>query len=240
MDEKADEGDFPHVHMQDPIQDIDNAFADSSTADDAGATIDLDDVSAIDALSDDEKRQLCSDAMALKEHGNREFKDGAYEDSIVTYSKALEMIASHYRRERAILYSNRAIAKLRFEQKTAAVEDATKSINLNATYVKPWLWRAQAREALEKYEEAREDYETVQRLDSSIAQAGAALNRLPQLTADRDERIKTEMWAKLKTLGNAVLKPFGMSTDSIKFDQDPSSGGYNIRFENNSPANPSQ
>jgi hypothetical protein len=43
--------------------------------------------------------------------------------------------------------------------------------------------------------------------------------------------MKDEMMGKLKDLGNMFLKPFGMSTESFQFVQDPATGSYSVNIK---------
>ncbi|KAL8954098.1 MAG: hypothetical protein Q9222_000077 [Ikaeria aurantiellina] len=55
-----------------------------------------------------------------------------------------------------------------------------------------------------------------------------ALSTLPQRIASAKEKEMGEMMGKLKDLGNGILKPFGLSTDSFKFEKDEKTGGYSV------------
>ena len=176
---------------------------------------------------------LRGEAMCEKEEANDDFKAGRFEESIEKYSTALEKLAEEFDNDRSVLYSNRATAKWKMSQNTAAIQDCSKALQLKRDYLKPRIRRAQCYEALEKYEEATEDWKIVLEMEPRNDLAHSALRRYPALISERNERLKTEMMGKLKDLGNTVLKPFGLSTNNFKFDQDPNTGGYNIRFEQN-------
>ncbi|KAI4280724.1 MAG: hypothetical protein L6R38_004227 [Xanthoria sp. 2 TBL-2021] len=80
---------------------------------------------------------------------------------------------------------------------------------------------------------ALEDYQTLSPLSSTLAPSDAkivntALRSLPAQIAAAKEKEMGEMMGKLKELGNGFLKPFGLSTDSFKFEKDEKTGGYSI------------
>lgn len=58
-----------------------------------------------------------------------------------------------------------------------------------------------------------------------------ALRTLPARIEQAKKREMDEMLAKLKGLGNMVLKPFGLSTDMFRMTQDPVSGGWSVGMD---------
>lgn len=90
--------------------------------------------------------------------------------------------------------------------------------------------RAIANEKLDKLEEALADYNTVLESEpyNDVAKSGAA--RLPPLVEAQREKLKDEMLGNLKKLGNMFLKPFGLSTENFKMQQN-AEGGYSVNFE---------
>lgn len=117
------------------------------------------------------------------------------------------------------------------EHHESAVSDCSKALELNPKYLKARLRRAQCYEKLDKLEEALEDYKTVFETDRSNPAVREAIMRLPEEIKIKHEKLKEEMIGKLKDLGNMVLRPFGLSTDNFKLQQDPNSGGYSVNFQ---------
>lgn len=184
-------------------------------------------------LSDDEKKKLRKDAEELKNQGNNHFKSSNYDKAIETYTQGIQTCPLAFDNDRAILYANRAAAKSKCDKKTSAIDDCTKAIELNPKYLKAMLRRAQLYEQDDKLDEALEDYKKILEIDSSNWDAIDATTRLPPKIHERNEKLKVEMMGKLKDLGNMILKPFGLSTNNFQMDQDPTTGGYSVKFNQN-------
>ncbi|AWO99723.1 putative tetratricopeptide repeat protein 1 [Scophthalmus maximus] len=169
-------------------------------------------------------------SLSLKEKGNREFKDGDWAAAASTYTEALVLCPVCFSRERSVLFSNRAAARLHLDLKEQAISDCTRAIELNPDYVRALLRRAELYEQTEKLDEALEDYKMVLERDPNQTGARLACMKLPQQIQERNEKLKEEMLGKLKDLGNMILRPFGLSTNNFQVNQDQGSGSYSINF----------
>ncbi|KAF3766888.1 hypothetical protein M406DRAFT_253795 [Cryphonectria parasitica EP155] len=82
---------------------------------------------------------------------------------------------------------------------------------------------------------AEEDYKLLSKMDNVTAGdrkiVAAQLRSLPPRVKAAQQQETAEMWGKLKELGNGILKPFGLSTDNFKMEQDPKTGGYSMNFK---------
>lgn len=66
----------------------------------------------------------------------------------------------------------------------------------------------------------------------------AQLRSLPPRAKAAQEQETAEMWAKLKDLGNGLLKPFGLSTDNFKMVKDEKTGAYSMSFQGGGGSKP--
>ncbi|KAL7629763.1 hypothetical protein AAE478_001286 [Parahypoxylon ruwenzoriense] len=107
---------------------------------------------------------------------------------------------------------------------------------------KALMRRARARSELGGWSNlagAEEDYKVLSTMtnlsaaDRKIVQT--QLRIIPPRTKAAQEKEMSEMWGKLKDLGNGILKPFGLSTDNFKMVKDEKSGGYSMNFSQNGP-----
>ncbi|XP_051250779.1 tetratricopeptide repeat protein 1 isoform X2 [Dicentrarchus labrax] len=182
-------------------------------------------------LTEEEKESRQQQSLTLKEKGNCQFKAGDWLEAERSYKEALVLCPVCFSRERAVLFSNRAAARLHLGLKDQAISDCTRE--LNPDYVRALLRRAELYEQTEKLDEALEDYKKVLERDPNQTTARHACMRLPQQIQERNEKLKEEMMSKLKDLGNLVLRPFGLSTNNFQVNQDSDTGSYSINFIQN-------
>uniref|UniRef100_A0AAX7T4D9 Tetratricopeptide repeat protein 1 n=1 Tax=Astatotilapia calliptera TaxID=8154 RepID=A0AAX7T4D9_ASTCA len=184
-------------------------------------------------LTEEEKESRRQQSISLKEAGNAHFKRGDWAEAGRNYTDALSVCPICFSRERAVLFSNRAAARLHLDLKEQAISDCSRAIALDPDYLRALLRRAELYEQTEKLDEALEDYQKVLERDPNNVAARQAAMRLPLQIQERNEKLKEEMLSKLKDLGNMVLRPFGLSTNNFQVNQDAASGAYSINFIQN-------
>lgn len=173
-------------------------------------------------------------ASGLKEEGNQCFRNNEYERAVELYSAALDVCPDSCSADRCVLLSNRAAARshLNPDDREGVVEDCSKSLELDDSYLKPRLRRAQTYRQMggEKLDAALDDYRKILELDPDDQSVRRIIFELEAEINERNEKLKAEMLSKLKDLGNAVLRPFGLSTNNFQLDQNDS-GGYSVNFK---------
>ncbi|KAJ1128648.1 hypothetical protein NDU88_007023 [Pleurodeles waltl] len=184
-------------------------------------------------LSQEEKERRKEESGRCKDQGNTEFKKGDYIEAENSYTQGLQICPACYQKERAVLFSNRAAARMKQDKKDSAISDCSKAIKLDPDYIRALLRRAELYEKTDKLDDALEDYKRVLERDPSVHPAREACMRLPKQIEERNEKMKEEMISKLKDLGNLVLRPFGLSTENFRVNQDSTSGSYSVNFVQN-------
>ncbi|KAG5986255.1 hypothetical protein E4U43_005595 [Claviceps pusilla] len=119
----------------------------------------------------------------------------------------------------------------------ATVAESKRKEDVRRIRTKALLRRARARAEAGGWQNlagAEEDY----KLLSEMPGLGAAdlrtvrrqLAALPARTKAAQETEMAEMWGKLRTLGDGILKPFGLSTNNFQMVKDEKTGGYSMNF----------
>jgi len=184
-------------------------------------------------LSSEELEAKRLESVECKVEGNRLYSSGSYSLASDSYTAGLRLCPVSSPRDRAVLYANRGQAKKVLGLPDQAIANCSKAVELNPSYLKAIQRRAELYESTDKLDEALKDFQAVLALDPSHAEARRAVLRLPPLIEERNEKMKAEMMDNLKKLGNMCLKPFGLSTNNFKMEQDPSTGSYNVQFVQN-------
>jgi len=124
------------------------------------------------------------DPAALKKEGNDHFKRGSYEAAAKCYTTAIDLWMEP--KDRAVLYVNRAAARLKQTPEPAcsshalaesALRDAERSTELDAVYPKAHFRRGQALAVLQRHAEAVVSLHKVLHLSPGDSAAQALLQQ---------------------------------------------------------------
>ncbi|ORC93794.1 TPR protein [Trypanosoma theileri] len=127
------------------------------------------------------------------------------------------------------VFCNAGLCLSKLELYEEAVENLSEAIRHNKQYVKAYIRRAECYYALEKWSNAYGDYEEYEKLGGTLDSESRSHKASAKAKVDEEMQ---KMLGDLKNLGNRFLGYFGLSTDNFKFDKDPQTGGYSMRFEN--------
>ncbi|XP_050373667.1 uncharacterized protein LOC126791274 [Argentina anserina] len=83
-------------------------------------------------MSKQELKERNSEVGKLKRQGNMSFRAGNIEKAVIEYSKALDLCPLKMRRERVVVYSNRAQCYLLMKNPEAAISDTTRALCLSS------------------------------------------------------------------------------------------------------------
>ncbi|XP_004610494.1 RNA polymerase II-associated protein 3 [Sorex araneus] len=133
-------------------------------------------------------------ALALKEKGNKYFKQGKYDDAIECYTKGMD--ADPYN---PVLPTNRASAYFRLKKYAVAESDCNLAIALNRDYTKAYARRGAARFALQKLEDAKKDYEKVLELEPNNFEATNELRKINQALTSKENSYPKEVDPVIKS-----------------------------------------
>ncbi|CAH8355680.1 unnamed protein product [Eruca vesicaria subsp. sativa] len=188
----------------------------------------------LEALNGSNQEEAMVEANEAKVEGNSLFVNGLYDEALSKYLLALELVQEFPEciELRAICYLNRGVCFLKLGKYEETIKECTKALELNPTYTKALVRRAEAHEKLEHFEEAVGDLKKILELDPSNDQARKVVRRLEPLAAEKREKMKEEAITKLKEMGNSILGRFGMSVDNFKAVKDPNTGSYSLSFQN--------
>ena len=123
------------------------------------------------------------------------------------------------------------------EVRLEALTRTGKTLNdVHKLRTKVLLRRAKARREVggwSSFQGSLEDYQTLSKPPNVLTgldkeTVNKALREIPIKLDEAKDKEMAEMMGKLKQLGNGLLKPFGLSTDSFKFEKDEKSGNYSM------------
>ncbi len=109
-----------------------------------------------------------------------------------------------------------------------AAKDCDSAIRIDSGYVKCYVRRAQAKEKLDKLDEALMDFKKALELGATGVRPD--ILRLEPIVKERQAKQLEEMTTQLKGLGNMLLGKFGLSLDNFKMEKNEQ-GSYSVQFQ---------
>lgn len=120
-----------------------------------------------------------SPAEIYKTDANVLFKKGKIDEAIELYTKGIKCCSTSDPKQKLVkadLYANRGACYRQLYQSKNVVHDCTEAIKLNPTHVKAFIRRGQAKESLERFKEALDDFQQASYLapGATVAVQGAS------------------------------------------------------------------
>lgn len=102
-------------------------MADNKASDDSSSELDEEYLIELEKnMPEEEKQKRREESAKLKEEGNEQFKRGEYMEAESSYSQALQMCPACFQKDRSVLFSNRAAARMKQDKKETAITDCSK------------------------------------------------------------------------------------------------------------------
>ncbi|KAL6930109.1 hypothetical protein ACO0SA_001516 [Hanseniaspora valbyensis] len=124
--------------------------------------------------------QKTKKAAAIKTEANEIFKKQNYEEALVYYTWALQLSND------PIFYSNRSVCHLKLNQPEKCIKDCTSALEIDPTYTKCLLRRAQTYETIGKYEEAILDLTGLSLMKYNAVSVEQLLQKCQELSLEKD------------------------------------------------------
>ncbi|XP_061176890.1 protein unc-45 homolog B-like [Saccostrea echinata] len=143
-----------------------------------------------------------ADANALKEEGNKFFKEGKIAEALDAYTRALGVIDIKDG-EKAVILKNRAACYLKEEDYQAVINDCTAALEVTPSDPKALYRRCQAYEQLGKVEEAYKDAAALIKADPKNTAVQPILKRLNPIIQEKVKQ-QNSTSAKVKQMFELV------------------------------------
>lgn len=188
---------------------------------------------------EEEEKRLLAESNSYRLSGNTLFTSSLFMAALDAYKLALEYCPIYLTYEAATIHNNISAVYLKLQNPAEAVKSASKALEGRPGWPKALYRRAKGREAVggwSSLQGAYEDYMTLLEkngeglTEKEKSDLEEKVKWLPRRIEEAKDKDTCEVLGKLKDLGNGLLRPFGLSTDSFGCVKDEKTGGYSLSF----------